>query len=230
MKKYIIIISVIVVIGIAFTAIKKVNNVTSNQDFSQNYLDSEDSLVIKKDMLKNIEIKKIVKSNLRNSIKFYRYKKIFNLYITKIDIKKDVNMEDVLQFNEAITSPNSFVVYTNLQSNKDYNIKFLGEKIDPASSIIFSMAGNGDKLKKIVYNKNFISYCLPLYTFSLQYDSKSNPIDAFVGAKESKIITKEGVPFIISFYKKGKSIYLFLMTPVSESTKLDPNILSEFIN
>lgn len=230
MKK-LIIITIIVLIGmLVFYTIKDVNDTSSKFNFDEKNLDSEDSLIIKKEIFKDIEVKKNAKSSLRNTIKFYRYKKLYNLYITKINLQKDVSMDNIIHFNEEITSISSLVTYMNLQSNSYYKIKFRAEKVEPVSKIIFSMAGNGEKLKRVVYNKDFISYCLPLYTFSLQYEDKSNPIDIFVGTDTPRMITKQGVPFIVSFYKKEKSIYLFLLTPIDKDTELDENILKEFIN
>lgn len=230
MKKYILITIAIIILIFVFKAINDVNEVSSRQDYSQNNFDFEDSLILKKEKLKYMKIETVVKSSLRNAIKFYRYKKLYNLYITKINLQKDISMDNIIYFNEEITSPNSFVVYTGLQSNSIYKIKFRAEKTKPVSKIIFSMAGKVEKLKRVVYNKDFISYYLPLYTFSLQYEDKSNPIDIFVGTDTPRIITKQGVPFIVTFYKKEKSIYLLLITPIEKGTVLDENILSEFIN
>ena len=181
-------------------------------------------------MLEKFKVVKVAKSNLRNTIKHYEYNNKYNFYVTKIDIKEDVPMDKFILFNEEITSPSPSVTYMNLQSIKLFDISFRAEKVDVVSKIIFSMAGDGKKLKRIAYSRDFISYSLPLYTFSLQYESKNNPIDVYVGVQSSRIHSKKGVPFIISFYKKEKSIYLILMTPINEETKMNENILGEFID
>lgn len=230
MKKYILIIVAICVLLFIFYRINKhANSVMSQIDISEKNIDREDSLLFRKSMYGKITVETVVKSKTRNPIKYYKYNNQYNLYITKIDIKNDTTMDNFILFNEEITSPNSFVPYLNLQSNKLYDVKFRDEKSEIVSKIIFSMAGDGKKLKRIVYNKNFISYSLPLYSFSLQYENIKNPVDIFVGAKSSRIFDKKGVPFIVSFYKKEKSIYLILMTPINEETKMSENILDEFI-
>ena len=38
------------------------------------------------------------------------------------------------------------------------------------------------------------------------------------------------VTLSLSFYKKEKSIYLILMTPINEETKMNESVLGEFIN
>ena len=120
MKKYVWILVVIALGFIIFKAVKSVDEVMANQDFSQDYFDSEDSLLFKSEMLKHIEIKKVAKSDLRNPIKYFKYKNLYNLYITKIDVKKGLEMENIIYFTEKITSKNSLTVYMDFQSNKFY--------------------------------------------------------------------------------------------------------------
>lgn len=230
MRKLIIFIFFTLIVIFFFFISKDVNESSQKFNFDNKTIDFEDSLILKKKILKDIEVKKVAKSSVRNTIKFYRYKKQFNMYITKINLYEDKSLDNVIYFNEEITSTSSFVTYINLQSNSFYNIKFRAEKLESVSKIIFSMTGNGQELKKVVFNKDFISYCLPLHTFSLQYDDKNNPIDIFIATDTPSIISKKGVPFIISFYKKEKSIYLFLITPIEKNTELGENILSELVN
>lgn len=230
MKKFVIVVVIISIVLVIFFLINKdATNLMHDVDISEKNLDKEDSLLIRKSMLDKVSVENVLKTKTRNPIKYYKYKELYNLYLTRIDINNNSTMDKFVLFNEEITSPNSFIPYWNLQSNKFYNVKFRDEKVDMVSKIIFSMAGKGKELKKVVYNENFVSYCLPLYTFSLQYETKNNPIDVYIGARKSDILNKKGGPFIISFYKKEKHIYLILLTPINEETKLDEKILGEFI-
>lgn len=230
MKKYILILIAIIILLLIFRAIKKVDDVTAEFDFTENKFDKDDSNIIKKNMLEKFKVINVAKSKLRNTFKHYEYDNKYDFYLTKIDIKEDVEMDKLVLFNEEITSISSFVTYINIHSIKLFEVSFRAGKVDTASKIIFSMAGDGKKLKRIAYSRDFISYSLPLYTFSLQYESKNNPIDVHVGVQSSRIHSKKGVPFIVSFYKKEKSIYLILMTPINEETKMNESVLGEFIN
>lgn len=229
MKKYVWILVLVALGFVIFKAVKSVDEVMTNQDFSQNYFDSEDSLLFKSEMLKHIEIKKVAKSDLRNPIKYFKYKNLYNLYTTKIDVKKGLEMENIIYFTEKVTSKNSLTVYMDFQSNKFYDISFRGEKVAAVSKIFFSMSGEGKKLKRVVYNRKFVSYCMPIFTFSLNYNKEDNPIDIFVGTGNSFKLTDKGVPFIISFYQKESSVFVFLMTPILKNTEIKEDVLNEFI-
>lgn len=135
----------------------------------------------------------------------------------------------MISFENELTSQDSFVPYLILPSSKSYSVKFRDEKSAPISKLFVSLSGNHEQLKKIVHNEYFISYSLPLTTFSLQYENKNNPIDVFVFANGSNLLFRKKVPFVVSFYKKEKSVYFLLMTPIDNETKMNQNVFEEII-
>lgn len=198
-------------------------------DISEKNLDKDDSLILRKEILNKIKVETVIKSKKRNDLKFYKYNNKYNFYVTKIDLKNDIALDEIIRFNNKSTSQDVIVSHWQLQSNKYYNIQFREENSSPVSKIIFSLSGDQKKLKKIVHTKDFISYSLPLTTMSLQYENINNPTDVFVEASGSNLLFKKKVPFVVSFYKKEKSIYLLLMTPIEKETKMNQNIFEEII-
>lgn len=230
MRKYIIIIGAIIVLLLVFNAIIKDADETMTQiDFSEKNFDKEDSLIFKKEILNKIKVETVIKSKKRNPLKFYKYDNKYNFYVTKIDLKNDIALDEIISFNNELSSQDSFVSYLRLPSKKSYDIKFKEETSSPVSKIIFSVSGDEKQLKKVVHNEDFISYCIPLTTMSLQYESKNNPIDVFVFANGSNLLFRKKIPFVVSFCKKEKSIYLLLMTPIKKETKMNPNVFEEII-
>jgi hypothetical protein len=209
--------------------IKDANETMSQIDFSEKNFDKEDSLILKKEILNKIKVETVIKSKKRNILKFYKYDNKYNFYVTKIDLKNDIALDEIISFNNELSSQDSFVSYLRLPSKKSYDIMFKEETSSPVSKIIFSVSGDEKQLKKVVHNEDFISYSVPLTTMSLQYESKNNPIDVFVFANGSNLLFRKKIPFVVSFYKKEKSIYLLLMTPIEKETKMNSNFLEEII-
>ncbi len=209
--------------------IKDANETMSQIDFSEKNFDKEDSLILKKEILNKIKVETVIKSKKRNILKFYKYDNKYNFYVTKIDLKNDIALDEIISFNNELSSQDSFVSYLRLPSKKSYDIMFKEETSSPVSKMIFSVSGDEKQLKKVVHNEDFISYSVPLTTMSLQYESKNNPIDVFVFANGSNLLFRKKIPFVVSFYKKEKSIYLLLMTPIEKETKMNSNFLEEII-
>ena len=209
--------------------IKDANETMSQIDFSEKNFDKEDSLILKKEILNKIKVETVIKSKKRNALKLYKYNNKYNFYFTKIDLKNDIALDEIISFNNELSSQDSFVSYLRLPSKKSYDIMFKEETSSPVSKMIFSVSGDEKQLKKVVHNEDFISYSVPLTTMSLQYESKNNPIDVFVFANGSNLLFRKKIPFVVSFYKKEKSIYLLLMTPIEKETKMNSNFLEEII-
>jgi hypothetical protein len=230
MRKYRFLIGGIIVLLLIFYLINSdVNDTMSQIDISEKNFDKDDSLILKKEMLNKIKVETVIKSKKRNVLKFYKYDNKYNFYATKIDLKNEFPLDEIISFNNESTSQDVIVSNWQLQSNKYYDVQFREENSSPVSKTIFSLSGDKKQLKKIVHNKDFISYSMPLTTLSLQYENKNNPTDVFVEASGSNLFVKKKVPFVVSFFKKEKSIYLLLMTPIEKETKMSHNILEEII-
>lgn len=226
-KKYKVLIFVLAffTLGIfVFPIVKRIFSFANDFEFVNPEFDSEDSLIFNEESLKLIEVKSITKSSIRNALKIFKYKKEYIFFITKVNLKHDLALDKILSPNMDFECPSLVGDYFKPNVDEHYDVNFKIEENYLVSKIFFSMKGDKKQLKQIKYSDNFYSYNLPLESFVMKYNRVENAPDIFIKSKNSN------VSFIVSFYKKGKSIYLILMSPINEETKMSENILGEFIN
>jgi len=231
-KKIIIIIFTIVVLYLLYFII--LANVSNNKALSgtKNYvnikIDKEDSLVFKKTELVNLKPVYVMKHNFRNDIKCFKYKTHYQLYITKLEMSKDISLHQLITLKEKSSKQSSMHSYEVISSGGLYDFLFLGEKTDMIDKIIFNLDGNIKQLRKHIFNKNFVSYYLPVSSFSLRYYEDS-PIDIFFGCKET-LLGRETYSIMISFYKIHKSLYVLILIPDKNEMNLDGDLFGKIMN
>lgn len=195
----------------------------ANQSF-----DKTDSILFKKEELKNIKSNFVLKSTYRNDIKSFSYSKHNAIYYTKIDLLSDIPMDQFIWFREKSTSTTVMHTYNVFSSNGEYDFNILGEKTHIVNKVIFSLIGNGKLLQRNVYNKNFVSYYLPVNSFSLRYGEKE-PIDIFFGGNET-LLGRETYPLMISFYKIHKSLYVLILISDKNEINLEGDLFGKIMN
>lgn len=206
-------------------------NYTKNDDyFSQKQLDEGDSLLFTLNSLKNFKVESVIKTDYRGKLKRFNYKKVYDFYFTKIPLKKDITIGELISFKEETISTASFETYYYLDLAKSYDVQVRATKLDPITKVFFSMTGEMDKMRRKVYTKDLVSYYLPLNSFSLRYEDEDNPVDILVKEDVYRIFIREGIPFVVSFYKKQKSLYVFLISPIDKNTPINEKIISELVN
>jgi hypothetical protein len=118
--------------------------------------------------------------------------------------------------------------YDHFSDDNKYDLFILGENIPKVDTVIFSLTGDGEQIQKNVYNKNFVSYYLPVSTFSLRYGENA-PTDIFFGGKET-LIGRQQYPLMISFYKKQKSLYVLIFIPNKNKMDLEGDLIGKIMN
>ncbi len=230
-----IIIGILLVIGLSFLIkrIIKANDMNEKSSKSSQYLynqkfDKEDSILFKTNELKTLKFAFEISSSYRNAIKCFEYGDIGKLHYTKIDLINDISLNNLIKYRDKNTRETTMHTYHNLNGNNfDFSIR--GEKTEKVDSIIFSLKGDESKLKKNVYNKNFVSYYLPVSTLSLRYGEDA-PTDIFFGGKEGLLAIRNKYPLMISFYKKQKSLYVMILIPNKDNVNLEPNLFEKLMN
>jgi len=170
----------------------------------------------------------VIKSTFRNSIKCFNYKNQGKLHFTKIDLVRDIPMDQFIWFREKHTSTTTMHTYFDLNRNA-FEFMIRGEKVDSVSKIIFSLIGNGNQIQRNVFNKNFVSYYLPVCNFSLRY-GENFPTDIFFGGKEVLFGRRNMYPLMISFYKMHKSLYVLIFIPNKNDMNLEGDLLGKIMN
>ena len=167
----------------------------------------EDSTLFNCSGLKKLNLILVLKSTFRNPIKCYNYNNQGKLYLTKIDLINDIPMDKFIWFREVFSYESTMHSYANFSSGNKFDFYILGEKTVKVNKIIFSLTGDGTQIQKNVFNKNFVSYYLPVSTFSLRYGENA-PTDIFFGGKETLFGGRDTYPLMVSFYKKKKYLYI----------------------
>lgn len=191
------------------------SNVSYNQGFTE-----EDSAIFRKTALDHMKNIFIETSNYRNNVTCHYFKKQARILYTRIDIKNEIPMEQLILIREKTTSQSDMHTYSVFDSD-EYDLRILGEKTPKKiDRLIFSLSGNPEKLQKKVFSKDFVAYYSSVSTFSLKYGEEC-PVDIYFGTDESLFGTKSTYPLIISFYKKGQSLYEILLIPEKNNVIFD---------
>ena len=139
-------------------------------------------------------------------------------------------MDQFIWFRDKGTSTTTMHTYHVLNGNGNGNeFKLRGEKVNKVDTIIFSLTGDGSKIQRNVYNKNFVSYYLPVSSFSLRYGEDA-PTDIFFGGKEIIFGGRKEYPLMLSFYKIHKSLYVIVLIPNINKMNLKGDLLGKIIN
>jgi hypothetical protein len=192
-------------------------------------LNSDDSILFKSNELKYLNPNLVIKSTFRNEIRCFNYRSICDIYYTKIDLSKDVPMEQFIRFREVFTDVTTMHLYDNLSKESVYDFKILAEKVAVVDSVIFSLTGDGKKIKRICYNKNFITYYLPVSSFSLRYGTDA-PTDIYFGTPTLFGFFRHEYPLMFAFYKRHKSFYVVLVISDKGTMHLDADFLGTIMN
>lgn len=199
----------------------------SHYIYSENF-DKVDSAFFKKDELKNIVLQYVIKSSYRNNIRVFKVKNSGILYLFNIDLDTNLPMDQFIQFQQKISEISTFHPYLNFSIDNTYDFEIIGEKVPKVKKVICCLTGNQKLLQKKVYTKNFISYYLPVSTFSVRYAKKS-PVDIFFGGNQT-IYGSETYPLMISFYKRLRKLYILILIPDKNEMNLDGGIFGKIIN
>jgi hypothetical protein len=189
----------------------------------------EDSALFNSFGLKKMNLILVLKSNYRNPIKCYDYNNQGKLYLTKIDLTSDIPIDKFILFREVPSSETNMHSYSNFSLGNQFDFLILGEKTAKVNKVIFSLTGDGMLIHKNVFNKNFVSYYLPVSTFSLRYDENA-PTDIFFGGKETLFGGRDTYPLMISFYKKKNSLYVLILIPNKNEMNLKGDLLGKIMN
>jgi len=218
------------IISRSITADKLNEESMSNSEYCYHEkFDMEDSTLFNSFGLKKMNLILALKSNYRNPIKCYDYNNQGKLYLTKIDLINNLPMDKFIWFREVFSYESTMHTYSEFSSGNKFDFLILGEKTVKVNKIIFSLTGDGTQIQKNVFNKNFVSYYLPVSTFSLRYDEDA-PTDIFFGGKETLFGGRDTYPLMVSFYKKKKYLYILILIPNKNEMNLEGGLLGKIMN
>lgn len=205
------------------------NSIQNSKYYYDINFDKEDSVLFKESSMRMLKPIFVLKSNYRNDIKSFDYNNQCKLQLIKVDLNEDISMERLIEFRKVPSEETTMHTYDDFSKGGSYDFLILSEKIPKANKIIFCLDGDDKYASKRVFNKNFVSYYLPISTFSIRYGEKE-PVDIFLGGKEIAFGIRIKYPLMVSFYKTQKSLYVMILIPNKNEMNLDGDLLRNIMD
>jgi len=171
-----------------------------------------------KDAQGKLNILATVKSKNRQAVSTYVYDKKYNLCVFKVILSKNLELTRIIDYKNESSSKSLNAAYEGLPCfNFDMSIK-AGKSV-PVSSIHFK--SNGDSIKYIARNDSLVCFYYKFKSFSINYNDE--PYDIIATADQSNI------PADILFKKRGKVLYIIIMTIAEGKEEMQANKLYTII-
>jgi hypothetical protein len=182
--------------------------------------------IFNKTTLPKLLLKIGAKYKLRNPLLYVSYDKIYNLEVTKINIKPGFKPgSDVIEKSDEPEGsfPVSRIPYDETTCITTYK----GTSTEAASKIYLSL--NGDSVRTVFKNDSIACYYLKLKNASVQY--KLNGVYEIYVRSNTKLYFFSSEPSVsLMFLKKQNYLYFLLLTVNDDKVKLDPDLLNKLIS
>jgi len=180
---------------------------------SKTSLDEYNNL-FNKESYNKLQILATVKSRNRMPISTYVFDGKYNICVFKVTLLNNSKLSDIIHYENETSSKSLNATYADLPSfNFNMSIK-AGKSV---SVSILHFKSSGGTIKSVVSNDSLACYFYKFHTFSINYNNE--PYDIIANAKDSNI------PANVAFIKKGKILYIVLMTIARENGEMQPNQL-----
>lgn len=147
------------------------------------------------------------------------YNKKFNLFVLKVILTGDQSLKNVIKYNNESSHVSLNAFYAGLPgTNMDMKLK--SGKSVLVSSVKFKHSG--DLIKLIQESDNFYCYYYKFKTFSVNYNDEAYDIVAKADNAE--------LPASLAFIKKGKFLYIAVMTVANGKEEMDSKLLYDIID
>jgi len=172
-----------------------------------------------KEAQNKLELLATTTSRNRETTSSYIYDKVFNVFVLKVILTKNNSLKNIINYQNESSHVTMNAVYSGLSNyNMKMNIKS-GASVT-TSTVHFKF--NGDSIKSIVSNDSVYCYYYKFSTFSINYNDE--PYDIIAKAYQSNI------PASLIFKKKGKFLYVIIMTVAKGKEEMQPDQLYNIIS
>ena len=148
----------------------------------------------------------------------YVYDNQFNIFVYKEYLSDNSGLTNIMTYQNA-SDISSNAIYCELPST-DFTMRKKIGKSEAVSSVHFSFSG--DSIKSIVKNDSLYCYYFKFKTFTINYNLE--PYDIIAKADKSNI------PGSVAFIKKGKTLYIIVMSVTEHGQQMQQNLLYSMIN
>lgn len=195
-----------------YTAIS--DDVTSSQENIPEYI----NLFRKIDRVK-LRILATAKSKNRLPVSTYIYDNKYNLCVLKMLLLRDLNLTKAVLFENKSSDITLNAVYGKAPGS-DLKFYIKSGKSSVVSNINFKF--DGDSIRNVVNSDSLYYSYFRFKNFSINYNNAPNDIIV--------IADNESLPGTLCFVKRGKSLFVLVMTVANGKKEMEPDLLLNMIN
>jgi len=166
-----------------------------------------------------LQILATVKGRNRPPVSTYIYDKRFNICVFKVILTNNSTLGKIINYKNGTSSSNLFVANGGLPCF-NFDMKINEGRIANVSTINFK--SDGDYIKSILNNDSLRCYYYRFETFSISYNNGF--YDILAKADQSTI------PASVMFMKKGKFLYIIIMSIAEGKEEMQPDLLYSLVN
>lgn len=187
---------------------------------------NEDSNLIAPKYQKDLHVIEVRNSKVRHSIPILLFDKKYDLFTYKIDMTGDYTMQSIFSVNNESVGVTPQYVYSEIGIGGVYILKCIAGAPKIADKIYLTYTGKS--FQTVASNDSILSYHLQCKNFSVRY-GKDDPIDMVLIGFEGPLTITNTIPMDILFLKRGKSMYMLVLTPKEENGSIAPDLLYNIV-
>lgn len=201
-------------------AIKNNQKTLSEAERSSYTLTKEDSIIFRIDALKDIRIKEIINSKVRNSFILAEFQK-FNIIVHKIRLDEGFSL-DQISVNKDIMLDIATGVSYRVASFKNFGIHIKSGAVNSINKLYLDVAC--DSIYKKVINDSVLYYRFKCRKIALRYSADGEK-DIFL---ENESYRSDTLNVII--WKRNNLLYLYFILPDQKKEYFDEENVESLIN
>ena len=187
-------------------------------------LPNKDSLLFTPKSISKIEVNTYM-SKIANPFSIATVENKFCLLIHRLDLADGFSMQNAIKISDLDTTPTDLILY-RFYSKGPADINFGEIASNPTSNIFLTISG--DSIKKTIQNDSIESYKILCNSVYFRFSSRDTINMYFTS--DPKPLHQYKFPADILFWKKEKSLYLFMMFPLDSDKPISDDEIFKMLN
>jgi len=234
MKKQVIIIVSICVVGVAsmalfitflFGRLEKIGKAMEADYIPPTYLlINDDSVVVSPKYLSNLRVREITHNKNRNPISLLEFDTTYDLVIYRIDLKKSAPFSTI--FTSKIKDEDESVGITYNVIASSLHTMYVSEQATRPVSVLYTTF-YGSPLGTVQKSDSLLCYYLQCKNLSVRF-AKNAPVDILLKS-EGGGFNYGSLPLSVLFLQKNNAVYLVTLSPMKAGGSMDRNLLYNIV-
>ncbi|WP_158989842.1 hypothetical protein [Mucilaginibacter sp. L196] len=160
-------------------------------------------------------------SEHRQPESLYIYNGKYHIIVYSVLLSHALKIGNIVNYTNESSRININAIY-NDRFGLNYEMNIRVGNTDTISKVNFKF--DGDLIKPIAQNDSLLCYYYKFKTFSLSYNNQDDTYDIIAKANDSAI------PANIEFIRKGKILYILILTTANGTEQMPPELLYNITN